>query len=77
MATRNVTYQFEYGFATFDRVDEADRVAEIESAHEYIAKFDVNIEERELIDNPRAQLLVVGDELVIQGYDLPAFGGIH
>lgn len=75
MATRNVTYQFEGGlFATFDRIDEPDEVAKVEAEHKYIAKFDVNIEERETIDNPKAQLKVVDDELVIQGFLLPGYG---
>lgn len=74
MATRNVTYQFETFFATFDRQDEADQIAEVEAAQEYVAKFDVNIEERETIDNPKCQLKVVDDELVIQGFLLPGYG---
>lgn len=65
MATRNVTYQFTWGYATYDRNTEADRIVEIENAGDYIGKFDVSIPERELIDGGEVRLEVVGDELII------------
>ena len=65
MATRNVTYQFTWGYATYDRNTEADRIAEIESAGDYIGKFDVSIPEREKIDDGLVKLEVVNDELIL------------
>lgn len=65
MATRNVTYQFTWGYATYDRNTEADRISEIENAGDYIAKFDVTIPEREKIDEGLVKLEVVNDELIL------------
>lgn len=66
MATRNVTYQFDWGFATYDRNTEPDEIAAIESEHEYISKFDVNVDEREIIDSKKSYLKVVDGELVVR-----------
>lgn len=65
MATRNVTYQFTWGYATYDRNTEADRIVEIESTGDYIGKFDVTIPEREKIDEGLVSLEVVNDELIL------------
>lgn len=63
---RHITYQFTYGFATYDTVKEADRILDVENKGEYIDKFHVSIEEREIIDQPGATLEVVSGELVIE-----------
>ena len=65
MATKNVTYQFEWGFSSYNRQTEADRIAEIEAADNYIKKFDITIPEREIIDEGAALLEVINGELVI------------
>lgn len=66
MATRNVTYQFDWGFATFDRNTEQDRIDEIETQNSYLAKFDVNMDEREIIDSKKSFLKVVDGELIVR-----------
>lgn len=65
MATRNVTYQFEWGFATYDRRTEADAIAQIEDEKEYIDKFDVSVAEREIIDQNGATIEVIDGECVV------------
>jgi len=65
MATKNVTYQFDGYFETYDRTTEADLIAKVESENNYIAKFDVSIPEREIIDDPETEVLVVNEGLVL------------
>jgi len=65
MATRNVTYQFTWGFATYDRTTEADRIAEVETVGNYIGKFDVTIPQREKIDDNDVSMEVVDNKLIL------------
>lgn len=65
MATRNVTYQFDGYFATFDRQTEQEQVAEIESKKEYLAKFDVTTSEAQDIRDG-ANIQITEDGLDIQ-----------
>lgn len=64
MATRNVTYQYSWGYATYDRTTEADRIADVEAKGEYLAKFDVTVSERELIDETNKHLKKIVDKPV-------------
>lgn len=57
MATRYRTYQYDWGFITIDTQNET-------APEGYIAEFQVNLSEAELIEEG-AQLEVVDDELVI------------
>lgn len=66
MASRHVTYQFDWGFGTYDRNTEQDRIDEIELKNKYLDKWDVSIPERELIDNPETELIVQEGELILR-----------
>lgn len=65
MATRHVTYHFDWGFATYDRDNEQELINEVEAQAQYIEKFNVTIPDRELIDTPSTILEVVDGELII------------
>jgi len=83
MATRNVTYLFPNGnFASYDRTTEQDQIDEVEykkihsdiPEEKYVSKFDVNKDERELIDKGVAYLIPDGNNLIIEeikGWMLP------
>ena len=69
MATRHVTYQFDWGFATYDRNIEQTQINIVESEKKYLNKFDVSINERELIDDADNELYVENDALKIVTVD--------
>lgn len=62
---RHISYQFDWGFATYDHDTEQDRIDEIEAAGTYIDKFPVTIQERELIDDSNTLVEVIGGELTL------------
>lgn len=66
MATRHVTYQFDWGFATYDHNTEQDAIDAIEAKGEYINKFPVTIAERELIDDSDTEVVVENDSLILR-----------
>lgn len=65
MATRHVTYEFDWGYGTYDRNTEQAAINEIEAAQEYLNKFDVNIQERELIDESTTEVITVSEGLLL------------
>jgi hypothetical protein len=64
MATRHVSYQFEWGFATYDRDTDQEQISDIEQKGDYINKFDVDIPQSELIADG-ATIDIIGNELSI------------
>jgi len=73
MATRNVVYQFgEYVdgefkgiWAAYDRNTEQARIDEVEAQGSYIGKYDINMEEREIVDG-KPIFEVVDGELIVR-----------
>ncbi len=62
--TRYVTYQFDWGFATYDRNTEQEVIDTVEQEATYLSKFDVNLSEAELIQEG-AEIQVVDNEVVV------------
>lgn len=62
---RHITYQFNWGFATYDSKTEQEAIAKVEQAKEYLDKFPVTIDEREVIDQEGSTVEVVRGELVV------------
>lgn len=64
MSTRHVTYQFDWGFATYDRNTEQEAIDGVEAKAEYVAKFDVTNDEAAQIQDG-ASIAVEGDAVIV------------
>lgn len=76
MATRHVTYEFDWGYGTYDRNTEQAAINEIEAAQEYLNKFDVNIQERELIDDTTTTNVTYIGKAVPTGAAIPTSSAV-
>lgn len=61
----HITYQYDWGFATYDVDTEQEQIQEVEDKAQFIKKFDVTDEQREIIDQKNAGVEVVKGKLVV------------
>lgn len=70
----SVTYQFPWGFATYDVDTEQDSITKIEADGQFIGKFNLTDDQRDIVDDPDTELIVENGDLILyqsENYTFP------
>lgn len=61
----SITYQFPWGFATYDVDTEQDSIAQIEQEGGFTGKFTLTDDQRNIVDDSETELLVENGDLIL------------